>query len=254
MSNILIETQDAITTITLNRPEKKNALTREMYQTIADALVEVNQTESCKVVIIRAEGDVFCAGNENAGFANHGAEPHLAETVSFMNALLNCKKTVVAEVSGKAVGIGTTMLLHCDFVYTHGEAQFVMPFINLGLVPEYASSYILPRMAGRRRASEWLLLGEPFGAQEAYQFGMVTKIVEPEALRDTVNKVAGKLAAKPAYALLQSKALINNEAEAIHQQMDVELDVFIEAMGTEAAQEAFDAFLHKRPINPEKFK
>ncbi|HCL11431.1 MAG TPA: enoyl-CoA hydratase, partial [Alteromonas sp.] len=88
MSNILIETQDAITTITLNRPEKKNALTREMYQTIADALVEVNQTESCKVVIIRAEGDVFCAGNEIAGFANHGAEPHLAETVSFMNALL----------------------------------------------------------------------------------------------------------------------------------------------------------------------
>lgn len=254
MSHILIETQGAITSITLNRPDRKNALTPQMYQSMADALKEANETQRCKVVVIRAEGDVFCAGNEIAGFANHSEKPHLAETVSFMDALLNCKKTVVAEVSGKAVGIGTTMLLHCDFVYTHNTAQFVLPFINLGLVPEYASSYILPRMAGRRRASEWLLLGEPFGAQEAYQFGMVTKIVEPEALRDTVNEVASKLAAKPAYALLQSKVLMNNEAEAIHQHMDVELDVFIEAMGTEAAQEAFDAFLQKRPVNPEKFK
>lgn len=254
MSNILIETQGAVTSIILNRPEKKNALTREMYQTMADALTDANHAEDCKVVIIRAEGDIFCAGNEIAGFANHGEDPHLAETVSFMNALLNCKKTVVAEVSGLAVGIGTTMLLHCDFVYTSNQTRFILPFINLGLVPEYASSYILPRMAGRRRASEWLLLGEPISAQEAYQFGMVTKIVEPEALRETVDNVAKKLAAKPAFALLQSKALINNEADAIRQHMDVELDVFIEAMGTEAAQEAFDAFLHKRPIDPDKFK
>ncbi|GGF58613.1 enoyl-CoA hydratase [Alteromonas lipolytica] len=254
MSNILIETQGAITHIVLNRPEKKNALTREMYQTMADALNEANEAEHIKVVVIRATGDIFCAGNEIAGFANHGEDPHLAETVSFMNALLNCKKTVVAEVSGMAVGIGTTMLLHCDFVYADSQARFVMPFINLGLVPEYASSYILPRMAGRRRASEWLLLGEPFGAQDAYQFGLLTKVTEPEALRETVDNVVTKLAAKPAFALLQSKALITNEADAIRQHMDVELDVFIEAMGTEAAQEAFDAFLHKRPVNPDKFK
>lgn len=254
MTSIVIDTQGAITSIVLNRPEKKNALTRDMYQQMADALVEADQSESCKVVIIRAEGDIFCAGNEIAGFANHGSDPHLAETVSFMKALLNCKKTVVAEVSGLAVGIGTTMLLHCDLVYADSDARFILPFINLGLVPEYASSYILPRMAGRRRASEWLMLGEPFGAQEAYEFGLITKVTEPEALRSTVETVAAKLAAKPAFALLQTKALINNEVGEIQQHMDFELDIFIEALGTEAAQEAFDAFLHKRPINPDKFK
>ncbi|MDC8831202.1 enoyl-CoA hydratase [Alteromonas gilva] len=254
MSHILIETSGAITHIVLNRPEKKNALTRDMYQTMADALKAADASEQCKVVIIRAEGDMFCAGNEIAGFAEHGKNPHMGETVSFMHALLNCKKTVVAEVSGLAVGIGTTMLLHCDLVYASVDARFILPFINLGLVPEYASSYILPRLAGRRRASEWLMLGEPFGAEEACDFGLVTKAVGGNELRDTVNAVASKLAAKPAFALLQTKALLNSEANEIKQHMDYELDIFIEAMGTEAAQEAFDAFLNKRAINPDKFK
>ncbi|SHH08324.1 Enoyl-CoA hydratase/carnithine racemase [Marisediminitalea aggregata] len=254
MSEIQIISQQAVTEIVINRPEKKNALTREMYKTMGDAIIEADASEACKVVVIRANGDIFCAGNEISGFANHGKEPHLAETVGFMKALTNCKKPVIAEVSGLAVGIGTTMLLHCDLVYCATGTRFVLPFINLGLVPEYASSYIIPRMAGRRRASEWLMLGEPFSAQDASDFGLVTKIVEPDALRDTVSDVAKKLAAKPKFALLQTKALLNNEAEDIQQHMDYELDIFIEAMGTDAAQEAFDAFLHKRPINPEKFK
>ncbi|NVK56158.1 MAG: enoyl-CoA hydratase [Alteromonadaceae bacterium] len=254
MSHIRIETTGAITHIVLNRPEKKNALTRDMYQTMADGLKAADASEQCKVVIIRAEGDMFCAGNEISGFADHGSDPHMGETVSFMHALLNCKKVVVAEVSGLAVGIGTTMLLHCDLVYASADARFILPFINLGLVPEYASSYILPRMAGRRRASEWLMLGEPFGAEEAREVGLVTKAVNVDQLRDTVDKVASKLAAKPSFALLQTKALLNNEADDIRQHMDYELDIFIEAMGTEAAQEAFDAFLNKRAVNPDKFK
>lgn len=254
MNDVLVTHEGAITTITLNRPSKKNALSREMYKTMADSIGAANDATTCKVIVIRAVGDTFCAGNEIAGFADHPHEPHLAETVSFMKSLLNCKKVVIAEVSGAAVGIGTTMLLHCDFVYCASEARFVMPFINLGLVPEFASSYVLPKIAGRRKASEWLLLGEPFGADEAYSFGLVNEVCAPDALAVQVANVAKKLAQKPNFALLQSKALLNSNIEDVEQHMAQELDVFVEALGTDAAQEAFDAFLKKRPINPEKFK
>jgi len=254
MNNIIVEMNGPITEIILNRPDKKNALTPEMYSSISDALINANTSDDCKVVVIRANGDVFCAGNEIAGFADQSETPQLAETLRFMNSLLDCKKIVIAEVKGLAVGIGTTMLLHCDFVYSCSDTKFIMPFINLGLVPEYASSYILPLMAGRKRASEWLLLGEPFGAKEAYEFGMITKVVPANELTSTVDKAAGKLASKPAFALSRSKALINNQTDLIREQMDTEMDIFIEAMRTEAAREAFDAFLNKRAVDPEKFK
>ena len=160
----------------------------------------------------------------------------------------------MAQVHGVAVGIGTTMLLHCDFVYAQPNTRFVLPFINLGLVPEYASSYLLPKIAGRRKASEWLMLGEPFGTEDAYQFGLLTDIVPETSLSDKVMSVCKKLVEKPAFSLLQTKSLLNNDTDLIRQQMDIELDVFIQAMGMDAAQEAFDAFLNKRPINPDKFK
>jgi len=252
MASVISDSRHSILTITLNRADKKNALTRDMYQMMAD-LIKGAEDDGVKVIRIKGEGSCFTAGNDISDFARKGDGEHVSETAAFMRALCDCPLPVVAQVHGLAVGIGTTMLLHCDLVYSAPDARFVLPFINLGLVPEYASSYLLPRLAGRRKASEWLMLGEPFDAQEAKEFGLVTAIVA-DNLEATVINVCEKLAAKPAFALRHTKALMTNESEAVHQQMNEELDVFIEAMATEAAQEAFDAFLHKRPVNPEKFK
>ncbi|NDV92883.1 enoyl-CoA hydratase [Alteromonas sp. 345S023] len=254
MSLILTETANHVLTITINRSEKKNALTRKMYQTMADAIFSAKHNDEVKVVLIKGEGDCFTAGNDISDFANREESEHIGETVAFMRALMDCEKPVVAQVHGMAVGIGTTMLLHCDFIYAEQNTRFVLPFINLGLVPEYASSYLLPRVAGHAKASEWLMLGEPFGTKDAYQFGLLTAVVPESELVSTVNTVVQKLVDKPAFALYQTKSLLKGENDPVHQQMNVEFDVFLEAMGTPAAQEAFEAFLKKRPINPEKFK
>lgn len=252
----LIQTQqsDGVLTIAINRADKKNALTREMYQSMADAIRSVKENSAIKVIRIRGEGSCFTAGNDISDFANRQDGEHVGETAAFMAALAETPKVVIAQVHGLAVGIGTTLLLHCDFVYCATNTRFVLPFINLGLVPEYASSYLLPRLAGHRKAAEWLMLGEPFGADEACHFGLVTKVVDTDELAQTVDEVCAKLVGKPAFSLVQTKYLLKNDADDIQQQMNEELDVFIEAMGTEAAREAFDAFLKKRPINPEKFK
>lgn len=255
MSNVRVQQDNGILTLELTRVDKKNALTRDMYQAMAEAINDVAENDAVKVILLKGEGDCFTAGNDIADFAvGKGDSVQVGETAAFMRALAHTKKVVVAQVHGMAVGIGTTLLLHCDFVYCASGTRFVLPFINLGLVPEYASSYLLPRLAGHRKAAQWLMLGEPFDATEAAHFGLVTQVCDAQSLADTVATVCDKLVAKPAYSLLHTKALMKNDSDAVQQQMDEELDVFIEAMSTEAAQEAFDAFLHKRPINPEKFK
>ena len=254
MQPVLSHLENNILTLSLNRADKKNALTREMYQQLADALTEAEQDPEVKVVLIKGEGAAFTAGNDIADFAHREDGDRVAEVVAFMNALCTCSSPVVAQVHGVAVGIGTTLLLHCDLVYSAPESVFCLPFINLGLVPEYGSSYLLPRIAGRRKASEWLMLGEMFGAQEACDFGIVTAIVATENLSDHVAMVCRKLSQKPAFALKQTKHLMNNEQDAIQQQISTELDVFLEALGSEAAREAFDAFINKRPVNQDKFK
>ena len=167
---------------------------------------------------------------------------------------MKCELPVIAKVRGLAVGIGTTMLLHCDFVYCDESAKFIMPFIDLGLVPEYASSYILPRLAGHRKASEWLMLGKPFTGEEALQFGIATQVFPQKQLDSMVDKVATALCSKPKSALRHTKRLMKSDAHAVERHVNEELDYFIQAMQSEPAQEAFSAFLDKRPINPEKFK
>lgn len=254
MDQIHTYQNDGVLSIVINRAEKKNALTRDMYQAMADAIRSVKDSAEVKVIRIRGEGSCFTAGNDISDFANRQDGEHVGETAAFMAALADTPKIVVAEVHGLAVGIGTTLLLHCDFVYCASNTRFVLPFINLGLVPEYASSYLLPRLAGHRKASEWLMLGEPFDADEASHFGLVTKVVEADNLGSVVDETCQKLVSKPAFSLTQTKLLLKNDADDVQQQMNEELDVFIEAMGTEAAREAFEAFLKKRPINPEKFK
>ena len=254
MDLIQTEHNDGVFCITINRPDKKNALTREMYQSMADALHSIKHDDAVKVVLFKGAGDCFTSGNDISDFAQRDEDEQVFESAAFMRALTNCKVPVVAQVHGVAVGIGTTMLLHCDFIYAEENTRFVLPFINLGLVPEYASSYLLPKMVGHVKASKWLMLGEPFSAHEAHQVGLITDVVTQDKLADKVESVCKTLVSKPSFALLQTKALLKNEMDNIHQQMNIEFDVFGQAMDTEAAQEAFDAFLKKRPINPEKFK
>ena len=254
MSHILTELNEQCLTIVLNRVDKKNALTRDMYQQMADAIEHVKNDGKTKVIIIKGAGDCFTAGNDISDFANQQENAHVPETAAFMRALMECKIPVIAQVHGLAVGIGTTLLLHCDFVYATTDTRFVLPFINLGLVPEYASSYLLPKVAGHVKAAEWLMLGEPFGAQEAYQFGLLTKVVSQQDIEQTVLSAAKKLVEKPMFSLLHTKSLLKGDQSPVTQQMNEEFDIFLEALGTAAAQEAFDAFLKKRPINPEKFK
>ncbi len=254
MSLVLTSQSNHTLTITINRPDKKNALTREMYQLMADALLSIKNDGVTKAVVIKGNGDCFTAGNDINDFAVQKEGAQVPETAAFMRSLMTCPVPVIAQVHGLAVGIGTTLLLHCDFVYATQDSRFVLPFINLGLVPEYASSYLLPKVAGHVKAAQWLMLGEPFTADDAYQFGMLTEVVSSQTIDDAVSATVQKLISKPSFALLQTKALLKGEADYVNQQMNAEFDIFLEALRTPAAQEAFDAFLKKRPINPEKFK
>ncbi|WP_018981578.1 enoyl-CoA hydratase [Salinimonas chungwhensis] len=254
MSNVITSLDGGILTITIDRADKKNALTRDMYQSLASAFNDAEENDAVKVIKLNANGDCFTAGNDISDFANQQDSQHIAEVSAFMRALLYCSRPVVAQVHGMAVGIGTTLLLHCDLVYCEPQTRFVLPFVNLGLVPEFASSYILPRLAGHRKAAEWLMLGDPFDAAQASQFGLVNAVVDNDTLAAHVETVCQKLAQKPAFSLKHTKSLLVNNKESIDQHINDELDVFLEALTTEAAKEAFDAFLHKRPVNPEKFR
>ncbi|NMH61129.1 enoyl-CoA hydratase [Alteromonas ponticola] len=252
--SIEINVDKGVMRLTLDRENKKNSLTRDMYRKLAQAITQARSDENVRVIRIDGAGSCFTAGNDIHDFANQSQSENVTDTVAFMQALVECEKIVVAQVHGMAVGIGTTMLLHCDLVYCAPDTRFVLPFINLGLVPEYASSYVLPRLAGRRKASEWLMLGEPFDAREAITFGLVSRIIESDMLEGTVSAICQSLVEKPAFALTQTKQLMANETDAIQQQMNTELDVFLEAMATESAKEAFSAFLEKRPVDRTKFK
>lgn len=245
---INVSRNNAVLTIEIDRPEKKNALVPQMYIDIAEAIESASE-EDIKAVLIQGTNSCFTAGNDISDFMSKGNDQDINETFRFMMALVNCPVPVVAKVEGLAIGIGTTLLLHCDFVYCADSAKFAMPFINLGLVPEYASSYILPRIAGNLQAAELLLLGETFSAQKAYECGIVTSVHTDEKLSEVVAQTLGKLVAKPKMALVQSKALLRNQSAEIEEHITAELAVFAQAMVSEPAKEAFSAFLEKRPVN-----
>lgn len=254
MSNIRVEQNQLVLTITFNRPDKRNAISPDMYEQAAIALESAVDNDDVKAVLIQGEGEHFTAGNDLSHFAKVEDEEHVAETVRFMQALMHCPVPVVAKVKGQAVGIGTTMLLHCDFIYCSTSAIFCMPFINLALVPEFAASWILPKLAGHPKASEWLMLGEPFGANEALQYGLVNKVLDDDELDTVVQTVVQKLASKPKLAMRHTKALLKQDLETVKLHMADELDVFFSQLGTVAAKEAFAAFLEKRAPDPTKFK
>jgi len=243
-----------VLTIEINRVDKKNALLPKMYEDMAIA-IENASAEQVRVILIKGAGGVFTAGNDVAEFVRsvQKGAGEVNETYRFMQALLHCPLPVVAQVDGLAIGIGSTLLLHCDFVLCHRLTTFAMPFINLGLVPEYASSYILPRVGGHLLAAELLMLGKPFDAQKALRAGFVTAIYEDD-LAVEVQRLCAELASKPAEALKQTKALLKHDQQMVSQHIDDELKIFVEAMQSAPAREAFSAFLEKRKVNYDVFK
>lgn len=246
MKDILVSQQDAVLTITINRPEKKNALTRDMYTAMADALEDANSSSDIKVVLIQGEGDGFTAGNDISMFAGVSKGETNTETVRFMKALASSPIPVVAKVHGAAVGIGTTLLFHCDFVYCAEDTYFSLPFINLALVPEFGSSKILPNLVGHRKAAEWLMLGEPFGAEEALANGIVNNVASLTELDELCQKTIAKLLAKPREAMQKTKALMKPDYNDMMAHVEDEIKVFGEQLISAPAKEAFDAFLNKR--------
>lgn len=255
MSEILTESSGGILQVTLNRPEKKNAMTSAMYLALAESLNNSGKEKSILVVLIVAAGDSFCAGNDMEDFLKNPPREGSSPQLQLFDALLTLDKPVVAAVKGWAVGIGTTLLTHSDFVYAAESAKFKLPFVDLALVPEFGSSWSLPARSGYARASELLMLGETFDAKHAAEIGLVTKVVPDEQLLAVATRTAEKLAAKPPGALQATKRLLKRASrESIEQAMKVESEEFARRVQSAEAREAFTAFIEKRAPDFSKVK
>ncbi|WP_026871379.1 enoyl-CoA hydratase [Inquilinus limosus] len=243
---VLTETKGPVLAIRLNRPEKKNAVSLAMYEAMTAALNRAAEDPAVRVVVIRG-GEDFSAGNDIADFLAAGGESGLKPIVDFLDALSGFPKPVVAGVRGAAIGIGTTLLLHCDVVLAAASTRFQLPFVQLGLVPEAASSLLLPAAAGRLRASWWLLTGEGFDAEAALAAGLITKLLPDEALDAELDGAAARLAALPPAAVRQTKALLRAPLQAaVREAMTREVEAFGAQLKSAEAREAFTAFLEKR--------
>lgn len=254
MDLILTERSDGVLRIEFNRPEKKNAITAAMYGALADALVAADADDAVRVVLIHGKPDVFTSGNDLSDFLANPPRGEDGAPLRFLRVISHFGKPVVAAVSGAAIGIGTTLLLHCDLVYAAIGTRFALPFVNLALVPEAASSFLLPRLAGWPRAAELLLLGEPFSAEKAREIGLVNEIVVPEELLETAMATAKRLAQKPPGALRLTKSLMKDGLIAqVEQAMSREGKIFAGRLNSPEAKEAFSAFLEKRKPDFSKF-
>lgn len=239
-------TAGGVLTLTISRPEKKNALTVAMYAALADAISNADNNRDILVILITGSEDSFTAGNDLKDFLDNPPVDPSSPVFRFMHTIAGAKKPVVAAVNGLAIGIGTTMLLHCDLVYAVDTARFQLPFVNLGLVPELGSSLVLPALAGRTRAAELLMLGDPFDTATAKEIGLINAVCSAEDLLGTVRGAAEKLAAKPPAALRKTKALLNMNMEDIRARIDQEAKVFGEQLNSAEVKEAIAAFFEKR--------
>ena len=247
MTDILTHTEAGVMTITLNRLEKKNSITSAMYSAMTEALGQALADASVRAVLVQGHATVFSAGNDIADFLNNPPGGEDSPVIRFLRCISTFAKPLVAAVCGPAVGIGTTMLLHCDLVYAGDNAAFSVPFVNLGLCPEAASSFLLPQMFGYHRAAEALLLGEPFMAEAALEVGLVNRIVPPTEANAVAQAQARKLAVKPANALLETKRLMKKgQADLVARQIGEESASFGRMLREPAAREAFGAFMEKR--------
>jgi enoyl-CoA hydratase/carnithine racemase len=248
MDEIITERSGSILRVELNRPAKRNAMTSRMYVTLADVFNDASKDERIRVVLWHGAGESFCAGNDIEDFLKNPPGPEESPQARLMNALVDFDKPLVAAVQGAAIGGGTTMLTHCDFVYAGESAKFQMPFVNLAVVPEFGSSCSVPARIGYIRAAELILLGLPFDAKRAADLGFVTQVVPDQNLMATASETARKLAAKPAGALQASKRLMKRSfRDQIKAAMKAENEEFSAQIRSEDAKEALTAFLEKRP-------
>ncbi len=247
MSEILVHTENGVCTLSFNRLERKNSITSAMYATLADAVSAAATDPAVRVLVFQGHETVFSAGNDIGDFLNAPPADPEAPVWRFMRALAGFPKPALAAVCGPAVGIGTTLLFHCDLVYAGDNAAFSMPFVNLGLCPEFASSLLVPQMFGYHRAAEALLLGEPFMAEAALETGLVNRVLPPTEANAYTQAQARKLAAKPLSSLVETKRLMKKAGAAqVMATMGEEGASFGRMLREPAAREAFGAFMEKR--------
>ena len=253
-SDILTHCESGVMTITLNRVDKKNSITAAMYGAMADALVQAEADPAIRAVVLQGHETVFSAGNDIGDFLNQPPATAESPVYRFLHGIAGFSKPLIAAVCGPAVGVGTTMLFHCDLVYAGDNAAFSMPFVNLGLCPEAASSLLVPQMFGYHRAAEALLLGEPFFAEAALEVGLVNRIVPPTEVNGVAQGAARKLALKPLSSLIETKRLMKKgQAAQVATQMAEEGASFGRMLREPAAREAFGAFMEKRKPDFSRF-
>jgi len=253
---ILISNEGRVLTITFNRIEKKNAFTQAMSGRMADELVAATDDPGVRVVVFKGTGGVFSSGNDVNNFLDRTEDDSSEPPASrFLRALPVFPKPMIAAVEGPAVGIGTTMLLHCDLVYAAETAKFILPFARLGICPEAASSLLLPRIAGLQRATELLMLGEPFDAERAKEAGIVNEVVPSDQLHQRVSERAAAVAALPPSAVRATKGLIRYETRRqMTEAMTREFELFAKQLASPEAAEAMSAFLEKRAPDFDQFE
>lgn len=246
MSEVSLTFDGHVLEIHLNRPKVKNALSLEMYRQLTDALVQFERNEALNVAVIYGDEECFCAGNDLKDFLSGGELNSEHPTIEFINLLTEIKKPLVAAVAGPAVGIGTTMLMHCDLVYCADNAVFQMPFVKLGLCPEAASSFILPRLVGHVKAFEWLVLGERFSAEDAKEAGLVNKVLASNEVIPAAKAAAQNLANLPQSAVLASKRLIKQDYQVeLKSVIKNEISDFSALLKSEQSQQIIQSFFSK---------
>jgi enoyl-CoA hydratase/carnithine racemase len=252
--SIKTATLNGVATVEIARPEKKNAITQAMYQQMADAINAAAADASVRAVLITGQPGIFTSGNDIEDFMQRPPGTLESPAFVFMKALMGCEKPVIAAVTGAAIGIGTTMLLHCDFVYVSDEARLAMPFVSLGLVPEFASSLIVPQLMGNARAAEKILLGDPFTGADAVEVGIANAVLPANEVVNHARRIAERFNALPPGAVRDTKRLMRRaRSQAALETIGIEGKVFAERLQSPEAKEAFSAFFQKRKPDFSKF-
>ena len=233
---------EGVLSVALDRPSKKNALNRDMYRALTEALVTAQQDPSIRVVVLSSSGGDFTAGNDLGDFLNFLESPETFPALTFVRTIALFPKPIVAAVTGAAIGIGTSMLFHCDLVFASSDAIFSMPFINLGLVPEAGVSLLAPMRLGTARATQALLLGEAFSAQQALEMGLVNAVTSPGGVKEMAIEASSRLAEKDPFALNATRRLMRGEPEKLLAQIDKEAELFVSSLQAPSTQARLKAF------------